>query len=183
MTKKQTDTDEKVINERFIQLAFTVFISGTVAYVLKSLITYIPGRTEGAIQWIVATLFIIGAALSIIFYVLDYFPKFEDKNIWLKTILLISSTMAFLGFSRFHMFRSTLSSETTAYTEVIDWSYNSWLIFFGACGVILLFQAKILPKDNEFTIKRVVFGIIGFIVLITSILIKICISPYMTGGV
>jgi len=187
--KEKVPTDsgthlEELQIEKTLLLALSIFISTAVGYVLISLVGNIPGDAENARNWIIAALSIIGFTLFIILYTIEYFPP---TRIWLKMGVIISSTMAFLNFSRFYRFYSEYIKATTEVEyNAVHWAYNSFLFFLALIGLFLILEGKKHHKGKENKWKIAFYCLAGAVIIIVSILSFFFISPTAlppsTGG-
>ena len=159
-----------------IQLAISVFLSAAVVFVLKSISDNMAGNAEGTIKWATASFLIILFTLFIIFYILDYVPS--SKEIFIKLGIIIFSTLAFLGFSRYHMFLNIRITPTEVAEESVRFSYVSWLTFLAVIGCFLIIQGLSYRKEQKSDKWKWGFFIaIGSIIFCISIIFAVFVSP------
>jgi hypothetical protein len=158
----------------FLEFAFSILISAAVAYLLGVLVSDVP--IENSTHWLYFSIIIVMSTVGLIYIILGSIPK--DKYSILKTLLIITSTMAIFGFARFYSFYTQLKNPELAVTQnSMGVNYFTFVGFFFMSGIILLIQGIMELMDKSLLNNKIarpsllIFSGIIIIIIVTGFLI------------
>jgi len=153
----------QIENKRFINVAFSVLVATAIAYLLNLFVTGVP--IEDSARWIFYSLLSVLSAVGLICYIFESAPS--DMISGLKILLIVFSTMAIFGFSRFFHFYNELQTSEVAAVDSLGLNYYTFIVFFISDGIILFLHGLYELKSKSF-VKGSLFIFASFIICIIA---------------